>query len=359
MTIKNSHPGLELNAILSSNNITQRDFAAKIDVTLSLLNSILKGTRNITVNIAISLEVAGYGKATEWMEKQINFLINEKKNDEEFLKKTDDITTFKQIEEIVPLHYFKKEGILKNDIVADISTLYEIYKVSDVNELKRAVNDYNFKHFRKSSALAENKNNVIAWSMLAEYKACDIQSKVFDKNKETELIEELKKCFFKNKDTIVSAKKILTKYGIKFFTLDRPEKTPVDGKSFMSGDTPTIVLSLKYNRLDNFAFTLMHELGHVFLHLTQNKYKNESFFVNTSNTEKEEFEANTYARNHLISQEVWDNFLYSNDEYDDQTILALSKIIKVHPGIIRGRICFQYPEYYSKRSLINKKNILE
>ena len=75
MSTKNSHPGFELNDILSSNNITQRDFAAKIGITVSLLNSILKGTRNINVNIAISLEVAGYGKATQWMEKQINFLI--------------------------------------------------------------------------------------------------------------------------------------------------------------------------------------------------------------------------------------------------------------------------------------------
>lgn len=359
MSVKNLHPGVELNIILSSNNITQRDFAAKIGITLSLLNSILKGSRNLTVNIAISLEAAGYGKATEWMNRQIDYLINEKKSDEEFSKKTDDITTFKEIENLVPIHYFKREGILKSDIVTDINTIYDIYKVSDLAELKRKISDYNFKHFRKSSAFAESKNNVIAWSMLAEYKAREIKTKVFDNTKELELIDELKKCFFKNKDTISESKKILTKYGIKFFPLDRPEKTPVDGKSFMSGDIPTIVLSLKYNRLDNFAFTLMHELGHVFLHLTQSKYKNDSFFVNTSNTEKEEFEANNYAKDHLINQEVWDDFIFSHEEYNDEIMLELSKKIKVHPGIIRGRICFQYPEYYSKRSVINKKNLLK
>ena len=359
MSIKNSHPGLELNDILSSNNITQRDFAAKIGITLSLLNSILKGTRNINVSIAISLEVAGYGKATQWMEKQIHFLINETKNNEDFSKKTDEISTWKELEEIIPVNYFKKEGIIKNDISEDIASIFKIYNVDNLNDFKIFVKNYNFKHFRKSPAFAENKNNVIAWSMLAEYKASQIKIKPFDKDKELLLIEELKKCFLKNSSTIDNTIKILFKYGIKFLVLDRPGKTPVDGKSFMSNGNPAIVLTLKYNRLDNFAFTIMHELGHVFKHFTKSKYKDDSFFVITSNTEQEEFEANTYARNHLISQEIWDDFLYSNFEYDDRAIIELSRRIKVHPGIIRGRLCFQYPEYYSKRSIINRLNLLQ
>ncbi|GAB3721091.1 MAG: ImmA/IrrE family metallo-endopeptidase [Flavobacterium sp.] len=359
MSTKNSHPGLELNDILSSNNITQRDFAAKIGITLSLLNSILKGTRNINVNIAISLEVAGYGKATQWMEKQINFLINETKNNEEFTKKTTEINIWKELEEIIPVNYFKKEGIIKNDISEDINSIFKVYNVDNINDFKHFIKNYNFKHFRKSPAFEENKNNVIAWSMLAEYNASQIKAKPFDKDKELLLIDELKKCFFRNHDTIDNTKKILLKYGIKFLILDRPGKTPVDGKSFMSNDNPTIVLTLKYNRLDNFAFTIMHELGHVFKHFTKPKYKHDSFFVITSNTEQEEFEANTYARDHLISQEIWDDFLYSNFEYDDRTIIDLSRRIKVHPGIIRGRLCFQYPEYYSKRSIINRLNLLQ
>jgi HTH-type transcriptional regulator/antitoxin HigA len=359
MAEKNSHPGFELQRILTSKNITQRDFAAKIGITLSLLNSILKGNRNINVNIAISLQAAGYGEAKMWLDKQIDFLIKEKGSDEVIIKKTDSISAWKDIEQIVPVNYFKKEGLLKNDITQDIEIIYDIYKVKDLHSLSNTIKDYNFKHFRKSSAFAETKENVIAWSKLAEFKAEKIKLKKFDKEVELLLIDELKKCFYRNSDTVEKTKKILNKYGIKFFPLDRPEKTPVDGKSFMSDDNPAIVLSLKYNRLDNFAFTVMHELGHVFKHFTQPKYKNDSFFVFTSNTEKEEFEADQYARNHLIDQEIWDDFVYSNSEYDDDIILKLSNKIKVHPGIIRGRICYMYPEYYSKRSIINRLNVLD
>lgn len=359
MAKKSSHPGFELQSILNTKNITQRDFAAKIGITLSLLNSILKGNRNINVNIAISLQAAGYGDAKWWLDKQIDFLIGQRQNDEVIIKKTDNIATWKEIEHIVPVNYFKKEGLLKNDISQDIDTVFEIYKVKDLSSLSNTIKNYSFKHFRKSSAFSETKENVIAWSKLAEFKAEKIKLKSFDKECELTLIDELKKCFYKNIDTVERTKKILNKFGIIFFPLDRPEKTPVDGKSFMSGNNPAIVLSLKYNRLDNFAFTVMHELGHVFKHFTQLKYKDDSFFVSTSNTEKEEFEADLYARNHLIDPEAWDDFIFSNSDYDDDVILKLSRNIKVHPGIIRGRICYMYPEYYSKRSVINKINILD
>lgn len=359
MTVKNLHPGLELQKILDKGNITQRDFAAKIDITLSLLNSILKGSRNITVSIAVSLEAAGYETALIWMERQINYQISQTKNDEEFQKKTDDITTWKELEKLIPVWYFKREGLTKNDITSDINTVYNIYNVDSISSLQNSINKYDFKYFRKSSAFAENKYNIIAWSKLAEHKAKSIKVKSFDKDKELELIAELKKCFYKNKETVLNTEKILKKYGIIFFILDRPDKTPVDGKSFMTNSSPTIVLSLKYKRLDNFAFTILHELGHVFLHFTKSKYQNTSFFINTSDTEKEENEANLYARDHLIDPDKWRDFILSNYEYDDKTILKFSKVNKIHPGIVRGRICFHEPEYYRKRSIINLMNVLD
>jgi len=352
------HPGIELQKILNTENISQRDFAAKIDIPVSLLNSILKGSRNITVAIAISLEAAGYKKAIDWMEIQINHSISETKKDEIVIRKTDDITNWKNIKELIPFNYLKKGGFLKNEISSDIETIYSIYKVDNFDDLKSTVSDYKFQHFRKSKAFTENKNNVIGWSKLAEYQVEKIKVKSFDKDKEHVLIEDLKKCFYRNKETISATEKILNKYGIKFLVLDRPEKTPVDGKCFMSGENPAIVLSLKYKRLDNFAFNIMHEIGHIFLHLSKPKYQNTVFFENKSNTDKEENEANIYASDNLIDPQVWTDFIHSNFDFTDKVIIDFSKKIKVHPGIIRGRVCYDYPEYYTKRSTINVKNIL-
>jgi HTH-type transcriptional regulator/antitoxin HigA len=194
--------------------------------------------------------------------------------------------------------------------------------------------------------------------LLAEYKAKQISVKPFNKDAQDELIGELNYCFYKNKNTIGKVKTILGNYGIKFFTLDRPSQTPVDGKSFMCGNSPTVVLSLKYSRLDNFAFTLMHEIGHVFLHLTKTKYHDQAFFVNAPNVEKEEREADDFAERNLIPVISWKKFVLENYDFEDDIIEDFSKKVKVHPAIILGRICYENPEYYRKRSAIKAINIL-
>lgn len=357
------HPGILLDNMLNERNLSQRDLASRIDVAHSLLNNILKGNRNINVNIAIALESAGFEKADFWLMKQMNYNLHEAHNDKDVIKKTKSIKEWNDIEEegIVPLYYFKKQniGINTSD---DVDRIFEIYSVNDYKSLKKSVNEYNPTYFRKSSKFSENKNNVIAWSLLAKFKANKETVPNFKRSNESLLLKELKKCFYENDDVINKTKKILNSYGIKFFTLNRPPQTPVDGKSFMSGNNPTITLSLKYKRLDNFAFTLFHELGHVFEHLThpeKPEYRNEEFFINSMNTEIVEFEADNYARNNLIEQAIWSDFITLNEEFTDEIILKFSKKHKIHAGIVRGRICYEYNEYYSKRSIITTLNKLE
>jgi len=215
----------------------------------------------------------------------------------------------------------------------------------------------------KSSKFSENKNNVVAWSLMAKYKVSLQEVSSFKRSNESLLLKELKKCFYKKKDVINQTRQILNKYGIKFLILNRPPQTPADGKSFMSGKNPAIVLTLKYKRLDNFAYTLFHELGHVFEHLTNKKrpeLRNEDFFVNNStNSDLVEFEADSYASNNLIEEGLWNDFITFNHEFTDEVILRFSEKHKIHPGIVRGRVCFENNEYYRKRSVITSMNKLK
>lgn len=52
------------------------------------------------------------------------------------------------------------------------------------------------------------------------------------------------------------------------------DKTPIDGFSFWQGENPTIVLTLRLNRIDNYAFALLHEIYHVYMHLSTIENKN-------------------------------------------------------------------------------------
>jgi HTH-type transcriptional regulator/antitoxin HigA len=98
--------------------------------------------------------------------------------------------------------------------------------------------------------------------------------------------------------------------------------------------------------LGNFVFTLFHELGHIYKHLVNNgtaefidlENKNEGEEYKNSIEEKQ---ANYFAQNSLINDEDWNKFkmnLAFNNNND--AIIAFSKQAKIHPSIIRGRVCF-------------------
>lgn len=357
------HPGEILNDLLNERGLSQRELASRLDIAHSLLSNILNGNRSINIKLAISLQAVGFNDANFWLTKQLAYDLQEAEKDDDVIKKQEAIKAWNEIENIVPTAYFKKYNILTSDVEDNMKIILDIYNASDVEVLKDTVNNYSFNHYRKSEKFNENKNNVIAWSYLAEYKAKHETVNSFSKSNESKLISELNRCFYRcfyeNIDVINEAKSILNKYGIKFFILERPSQTPVDGKSFICGENPAIVLSLKYSRLDNFAYTLMHELGHVFLHLIHKKYKNENFFINAPNIKVEEAEADSYAENHLIDINEWNEFILTHDEYDDDTIIEFAEKITVHPAIIRGRVCHEYPDYYRKRSSINAINTIK
>lgn len=363
MQLKTTHPGVVLCRLLDKRGLSQRDLASRIDVAHSLLNNILKGNRNINVNIAIALESVGFENANYWSTLQMNYDLELAKKDHNNIKKAKVIKEWNDIEEsrIVPISYLKKQniGINTSD---DIDKIYSIYGVNNFTDLQNRVIEFNPTYFRKSSKFSESKSSIVAWSLLAKYKANEESVGPFVREKEESLLNDLKIVFYNNDNVLKETKRILNRYGVKFLPLNRPPQTPVDGKSFMSGNNPAIVLSLKYKRLDNFAFTLFHELGHVFEHLTnpdKPEYSNEEFFINSPNSELVEFEADNYARGKLINQGLWDDFVTLNESFADTVIFKFSKKHKIHPGIIRGRICFEYNEYYKKRSSITGLNKLE
>jgi HTH-type transcriptional regulator/antitoxin HigA len=351
------HPGFFLSELIETNGISQKDLASELEIAPSLLNGILKGKRNITPTLAISLEAMGIGSASELLKLQIEYSLEVAKKDTGISSKLQKLNEWKKISDIVPISFFKQDPAL--DIVNSdsINKIYKIYNVDNYEGLKKYVNNYPLLHFRKSFKLESDKKNLVAWSVLAKYKAGKQKVKNFDTNSLEEVVKELKPVFYTNKKTVSKTKKILNKHGIKFLILDRPTKTNADGKSFMCGENPVIVLSLKYKRLDNFAFTLLHEILHVYNHINSKKYASSK--ISDKENDLLELEADRFSRNTLIPVDLWQNFIYNNDKFSDDVIISFATKHKIHPGIVRGRICHENPEYYRKRTAITKYNILD
>ncbi|MBP5422097.1 MAG: ImmA/IrrE family metallo-endopeptidase, partial [Paludibacteraceae bacterium] len=110
---------------------------------------------------------------------------------------------------------------------------------------------------------------------------------------------------------------------------------------FWRDDHPTIVVTLRLKNIDNLAFTVLHELAHIVLHL-QKKDEGTSF-INMENdrTEKVELEADRYAQDTFVSQEEWKTFMNKNAEVNPYAIhtriAKLAEELRVNPQILFGR----------------------
>jgi HTH-type transcriptional regulator / antitoxin HigA len=122
-------------------------------------------------------------------------------------------------------------------------------------------------------------------------------------------------------------------------------QTYLDGAAFLLlNGVPVIGLTLRYDRLDYFWFTLFHELGHIYLHFNRGLA---SGFLDNMDAPTEadyEKEADAFARSTLIPDEAWNSaparFSKSVDLAKD---FATSR--GIHVAIVVGRIRQERADY--------------
>ena len=137
------------------------------------------------------------------------------------------------------------------------------------------------------------------------------------------------------------AREYLFKHGIHLVFEPHLDKTYLDGAVCINQKgNPVVALTLRYDRLDDFWFTLMHELAHIALHLDGNyEWFIDDLEMETNDIREEE--ANDMARTALISNEEW--MLNESSSLDEMT--ALAKLLEVAPAIVYGMFARKYDNW--------------
>ena len=150
----------------------------------------------------------------------------------------------------------------------------------------------------------------------------------------------------------------LQEAGVAMIIEEHLPHTHLDGAAMWHPDGfPVIALTLRYDRLDNFWFTLFHELGHVIKHLGSSPG---GCFIDTdidSASENEiERQADKFALDAFITEEEWDRLgsLCLAEE-----IRAAAKHLAIHPSIIAGRLRREAGDYRKHRTLIGQRKVKE
>ncbi len=149
----------------------------------------------------------------------------------------------------------------------------------------------------------------------------------------------------------LEAVNMLGRRGVAVVVEPHLPKTWLDGAAVLStSGHPVIGLTLRHDRIDNFWFTLAHELAHVRLHLGNVVAANASlagFYddLDVEDTENPwEREADVTAGELLIPPEAWEQ---SAARYlpSPEAITMLADDLGIHPAIVAGRVRHERKSY--------------
>ena len=302
------HPGKILKSVLEDYDMSQKELAVAIGKPSPIVNDIIKGKRNINPEFAVLLEaVLPDISAADWMSMQNQYDISNLQRQKDIQQQKDLIERWNFLKGYLNLNYMKKKLRLADDLSQSLSTILGYLAINEVDDIKMKQESV-MGYFRKSEKSNTDPVNLLTWLCIVRHRSDEEKLiHTFDITKVDNLISELNNLFYDNKQVIESATKLLNSYGIKFIVEDKLDRMAVDGVSFWSGNNPTIVMTKRMNRIDNFAFVLFHELGHIVKHLHDEKAIEFLDDINGLKEDLRESQANSFAEN-----AIWKGFPREN-----------------------------------------------
>lgn len=155
----------------------------------------------------------------------------------------------------------------------------------------------------------------------------------------------------------LEARDFLRNIGISLVIEASLPKTYLDGAAIISvPEHPIIGLSLRYDRIDNFWFCLMHELAHISLHSEEEvKQFYDDLDVKKSDDPQEE-EADKFAGEALIPSDIWKCSPVPVAR-SKESIIRLAGQLSIHPAIIAGRLRRELNSYHVFNDLIGHGHV--
>ena len=154
------------------------------------------------------------------------------------------------------------------------------------------------------------------------------------------------------------AKEFLTEKGIALVVLPALPRTKLDGAAMRGVDgAPVIGLTVRHDRLDNFWFTLLHELVHAWKHITDSDTAiTDEDIQDEHDEDAKETEANSLAREVFIPRSEWkrsEAFLRPSFE----NAIALANKLHISPAVVAGRLRREKVGYGALSKLVGYRQV--
>ncbi|QDT96278.1 HigA family addiction module antitoxin [Gimesia aquarii] len=311
---------------LNERNWTQDDLADVMGCSRQHVNRLLKGITSITPKSANELAAAFGTSAELWMNLQISYELSKAKVDDDNIAKRAKIYNEYPIRDLVKRGWIEKPS----DVVDLEKSLCKLLNVSDLTETPQLA-----VAARKSTPYDSHTGSQWLWYNYARKMAAHVSAYQFKQAKFEKGLSEITS-LAAYPEGVRQVPKYLAELGVRLVILKHIPSTKIDGAALWLGSkSPVVALSLRYDRIDNFWFTLMHELVHI-------KYGHVApVDEDLSGNEESDIEkqANEEAANYLIPKEKLDSFISRHGKLIYQkNVIRFANARGVHPAIVVGQL---------------------
>jgi HTH-type transcriptional regulator/antitoxin HigA len=335
-------PGEHLREELAERGWTQSDFAKILERPLKVINEIINGKRAITTETAKELSRALDTSAEVWLnlESAYRLALSNPHADQDSIVKRAALYSRYPVGEMIRRRWIRD---------------------GDIDSLERAVFDF-FSGGLGSFAARTGSRPVIgfnppqeAWLYRIARLSRAVSANSFDLDRFRRDMASIRSLAGEAEETR-HVPKVLADLGVKFLIVEHLKGTKIDGACIWVQNSPVVALSLRFDRVDYFWHTLIHELEHVFHEdgLSLDEFSDGGLSDAALDYEKR---ADESAANFLVPKEELHNFmLRAGPLYTRQKIEGFAARIGIHPGIVVGQIQRAMNDYSIHRKLLERVN---
>jgi HTH-type transcriptional regulator/antitoxin HigA len=339
-------PGRFITDRLEYRNWSQEELATVLGITPTHLSQVMKGDSPLTYDMAQRLGATFDTSAQYWTNLYLGY-VQWKDGANPELTETEIRST---IYERMPWKdMVKKKWVKPAKDVKDMEK--QALSYWDLKKLDFTFIDETFTPClnRKSEAYNQfNASYAATWFRKAQLVAKEYKVPAYSKDKLNALASKLHS-YTPDEANIPEFINGLQACGVKFFVLPHLEKTYLDGAAFMDGKNPVVVYTGRHKRIDNFWFTVAHEVAHILKHLGP-----DCPFVlddlKRGDVDKLEKEANQLASKWLKHAEAIAWIKAHMGTYITRTmVMECAEEVGIHPSIVIGAMA--HAEMVSFRNL--------
>ena len=321
-------PGRILTRELEARGWTESDLAAIMERPPQAISEIVQGKKRVTPETAHELAQA-FGTSPEfWMNLEANYrlyLAQKKVIQKPIARKS-------HLYALAPIRELMRRGWIKavNQIEVLEQEMRRFLGVSSVDETPRLAVS-----LRVSKERGPEINGQVAWLKRAEHLARAQKASAFSLDRLRDALPKLLECA-KDVDQISRVPSTLLALGVHFLVVPTLPKTFVDGAMFYLENRPVVALSLRYDRIDAFWFTLMHELAHILAGHKGTHVDNDIYSAAVSEGESK---ADEQALQWLVNRHALASFVRHTKPYFSRTAIERFAFDQGrHPGIVLGQL---------------------